>query len=154
MSLWCQISLPTPTKKKEEKKRRSAENSVVFSDICDLDRNTWTPLVMPSWCEFKRNFSFATWQFVFFFIGFVYRCLWSSNAKHSFLVANWTVAGAVDSSSFFFLPNGFVNVGHSITLLLSLQSMKNFGLDHVMRIYLKGLSTENPQAAAEVNTSV
>ncbi|XP_074626555.1 serine-protein kinase ATM-like isoform X2 [Acropora palmata] len=31
-----------------------------------------------------------------------------------------------------------------------LQSMKNFGLDHVMRIYLKGLSAENPQAAAEV----
>lgn len=28
--------------------------------------------------------------------------------------------------------------------------MKNFGLDHVMRIYLKGLSTEDPQATAEV----
>lgn len=31
-----------------------------------------------------------------------------------------------------------------------LQSMKNFGLDHVMRIYLKGLSSENSQATAEV----
>jgi len=31
-----------------------------------------------------------------------------------------------------------------------LQAMKNFGLDHVMRMYLKGLSSENPQATAEV----
>ncbi|XP_066028150.1 serine-protein kinase ATM isoform X2 [Pocillopora verrucosa] len=31
-----------------------------------------------------------------------------------------------------------------------LQSMKNFGLDHVMRIYLKGLSVENPQTTPEV----
>ena len=32
--------------------------------------------------------------------------------------------------------------------------MKNFGLDHVMRMYLKGLSSENPQAAAEVRQIV
>jgi len=38
--------------------------------------------------------------------------------------------------------------GSSQTRLL--QSMKNFGLDHVMRMYLKGLSSANPQAAAEV----
>ena len=71
---------------------------------------------------------------------------------------SWSQTGLLQvqltAPPFFFLPNGFVNVGHSITLLLSLQSMKNFGLDHVMRIYLKGLSAENPQAAAEVNTSV
>lgn len=30
------------------------------------------------------------------------------------------------------------------------QSMKNFGLDHLMRIYLNGLSSEDPQATAEV----
>ena len=32
--------------------------------------------------------------------------------------------------------------------------MKNFGLDHVMRMYLKGLSSENPHATAEVRQSV
>ena len=32
--------------------------------------------------------------------------------------------------------------------------MKNFGLDHVMRMYLKGLSSENPQATAEVRQIV
>ena len=28
--------------------------------------------------------------------------------------------------------------------------MKNFGLDHVMRVYLKGLPSEDPQATDEV----
>lgn len=28
--------------------------------------------------------------------------------------------------------------------------MKNFGLDHVMRVYLKGLPLEDPQATDEV----
>ncbi|CAH3032263.1 unnamed protein product [Porites lobata] len=31
-----------------------------------------------------------------------------------------------------------------------LQAMKNFGLDHVMRVYLKGLPSEDPQATDEV----
>ena len=37
-----------------------------------------------------------------------------------------------------------------ISLVSLFQSMKNFGLDHVMRIYLKGLSAEDPQATVEV----
>ena len=45
----------------------------------------------------------------------------------------------------------FCSSGKCLLMLVSIfQSMKNFGLHHVMRMYLKGLSSENPQVTAEV----